>query len=340
METMIDKKIIGSMAVCADKIIGKNSAFVSKSRIKDVLLTRKLKRDLFFWNNGALSWALGRYEGSNISQTSYINNRTLMNKRRKILLVDNTLYFYANYNRISRKEKEDVYNFLQSTNKDSAGSVMYRQETAAAFLDTIGMICPFLARYGSEYGDERAIELAMQQFRAFFKYGFDEESGLPYHGYDIASGQKCGIIGWGRGLGWLMIGLVETLRWLDPKSKEYVEVKDYAQKMFRTILKYQMPNGGLSWQLQAREGHLDTSVVAMVGYSLCLFEKLTGGSIYKNEIEKMVTCLISNINKTGAVLNSSAECRGFSMYPQRFEVNSWGQGFGLLFLVEYAESSK
>lgn len=338
MEITINRDIVKSMANSADAIIGKNCAILSKRRIKDILRTRQLKRDLFFWNNGALSWALEQYKTAEIEDTLFINDEILLKKRRKMWLVDDTLYFYANYHRINQTELDSVYSFLKDAEKDSAGSILYRQGDTAAFLDTIGMICPFLTRYGSERNNQQATDLAIQQFRAFFTNGFDELSGLPYHGYDIKHGHKCGIIGWGRGLGWLMIGLVETLRWLDPRSDEFIEVEAYAHKIFEVIIKYQTANGGFSWQLQATEGHLDTSVVSMIGYSLSLYMKLTKSSAYKDELDKMIRCLLSNINESGEVLSSSAECRGFSMYPQRFETNSWGQGFGVLFIIEYLES--
>lgn len=338
MEIIINKDIVKKMAKSADIMIGKNCAVLSKRRIKDILRTRRLKRDLFFWNNGALSWALEQYRAAGSEDILFANDGALLKKHRQMSLVDDTLYFYANYHRVSRVELDDVYNFLKNAKKDSVGSVMYRREDTAAFLDTIGMICPFLARYGNENENQQAIDLAMQQFRAFFTNGFDEVSGLPYHGYDVKHNLKCGVIGWGRGVGWLVVGLTETLRWLDPKSDEFTEVEAYTRRMFEVITKYQTTDGGFSWQLQAMQGHLDTSVVSMLGYSLAVYRKLTKNNIYEGELEKMVQCLLNNVNEFGEVLSSSAECRGFSMYPQRFETNSWGQGFGMLCVIEYLES--
>jgi rhamnogalacturonyl hydrolase YesR len=106
-------------------------------------------------------------------------------------------------------------------------------------------------------------------------------------------------------------------------------------------MQYLRSDGSFSWQLQAIDGHLDTSVISMLGYAIANHNNLDGQHrIYEEEAEKMLNCLLDNVSDDGLVQNSSAECRGFSMYPQVFEVNSWGQGFGLLFIIEMMRSGE
>lgn len=60
-----------------------------------------------------------------------------------------------------------------------------------------------------ESAPPRPAEQARRQLSNFAAYGMDARSGLPYHGYDLESGVKLGIIGWGRAVGWLLMGLSE-----------------------------------------------------------------------------------------------------------------------------------
>lgn len=100
-------------------------------------------------------------------------------------------------------DKIAAYLFHHET--DDGGSLSYRpkQQNNYIFADGIGMICPFLCKYGSTYGDMNAINLAVTQIQNFIDFGMDSKTGLPYHGYQYESGVKYGIIGWGRAVGWL-----------------------------------------------------------------------------------------------------------------------------------------
>jgi|GEM_PF-3442519 len=336
----IDDTIIDQVASRADEMIGANLNLVSKQTLKNILYKRSIRIDPFFWNNGSLSWALHRYSAHSKKPVALPNNAKLLHKKSQIKIVDNTLFFYANYEKFNPSTIQKVYTFLKESQKDAAGSILYRKNDNAAYLDTMGMICPFLARYGKENASNEATKCAMEQFRAFFTQGIDSKTKLPYHGYDLSRNEKAGIIGWGRGIGWLLNGLTESLNWLEPLSDEYREVESYLKNILNETFKYQRSDGSFSWQLQAMEGHLDTSTTAMIGYSLARYNNIAQSKVFKNELVLMMNSVLKNIDQNGQVLNSSAECAGFSMYPQRFESNSWGQAFTLLFLIESLERNK
>ena len=100
-------------------------------------------------------------------------------------------------------EKLAVYGLEYPT--DETGSFPYRaeQNKELVFVDSIGLACPFLYRYGVLYGRQETMELAVKQIVNFLAYGMDVATGLPYHGYSVAQDCKYGIIGWGRAVGWL-----------------------------------------------------------------------------------------------------------------------------------------
>ena len=75
-------------------------------------------------------------------------------------------------------------------------------------------------------------------------------------------------------MGWALIGLIETLQWLPIDSNEYIEINKYFNELIATVMKYQRSDGSFSWQLQAIDGHEDTSASAMIGYALSKYNKM------------------------------------------------------------------
>lgn len=329
---------IESMVRYSDYMISRNLRLIAnqpKKWARDILVNRELRHDPFFWNNGGLLLAINRYNEKIQSGSDLKSVRLLLRKKQTINLVDNTLYYYANYDKLDKQVLHRVYEFLHDYKRDSAGTIMYRKQHTAAYLDTLGMVCPFLMRYGVENKNNEAIVLAMNQFRTFFQHGMDTASELPYHGYDIENDLKCGIVGWGRGLGWMLFGMCESLTWMDKQSEQYTELDNQISNLFDVVLKYQKKDGSFSWQLQALDGPSDSSVAGMIGYSLLKYAKTTNKiNTYKAVILIIEKSVLSNVSNEGVVSGSSAECRGFSMYPQQFETNSWGQAFCTLFLTE------
>ena len=48
-----------------------------------------------------------------------------------------------------------------------------------------------------------------------------ETSGLPYHGYDLKTKVKYGIIGWGRAVGWLLLAMADSYEYLEKEGYRY-----------------------------------------------------------------------------------------------------------------------
>lgn len=333
-------KLLEAMTSQSDYMIRNNLKSIieqqPKKILKKILRDGTFRKDPFFWNNGGLTLAINKYR----KELAYSNTVSgsvglLLKKKQNIKLIDNTLYYYANYDLHGNEVHDMVYDFLTHYKRDNAGSIMYRLSDDSAYLDTIGMVCPFLVRYGVDNNNEEAIDLAMIQFHAFFLHGMDTISGLPYHGYNVKDNQKQGVVGWGRGLGWMLFGMSESLSWMDKKTKSYKELEEYLRTLFEIVLKYQKEDGSFSWQVQAIDGHSDSSATGMIGYSLLKYaDTVNKIDDYRHKIVSLKDAVLKDISKDGIVSGSSSECRGFSMYPQTFEVNSWGQAFCTLFLIE------
>lgn len=234
-----------------------------------------------------------------------------------------------------KKAADKMVQFLYQHERDEAGSYLYRvkQKNGYIFADMVGMVCPFLCKYGSTYGDSNAVNLAVSQIQNYLAYGMDEKTGLPYHGYHYESGVKYGIIGWGRAVGWLMIGMAETLNYLDKDRPSYELIKQAYRRMVDKVEAYQLEGGLYPWQLSAKEGPVDTSATAMILYAIAksIENKVLIG-IHKSRMLRGREALLSSVRE-GKIKGCLAECQGFSLYPQVYDAYPWSLGPALSLFV-------
>lgn len=239
-----------------------------------------------------------------------------------------------------KKAADTIASYLFTHEIDGAGSLPYRpdQKNGYIFADGIGMICPFLCKYGNTYGDMNAINLAVTQLRNFINFGMDEKTGLPYHGYQYESGVKYGIIGWGRAVGWLMTGMSESLAYMEESRSDYEVIKQAYRRLVDKVEAYQLEGGMYSWQMAAKEGPVDTSATAMILYAIArsLENKVLIG-IHKSRMIRGKEALRDSVRE-GKIYGCLAECQGFSMYPQVYGAYPWSLGPTLsLFAVSEEE---
>lgn len=245
-----------------------------------------------------------------------------------------------------RRGAHRMMKYLLDHERDEEGSLPYRpkQKNGYVLSDMLGMVCPFLTRYAKmakedPFGGEwdphttkNARELAFTQIDNFFRYGIDEESGLPFHGYVGTSGKKLGIIGWGRAVGWTLTGLAAVLESAGKNSPEYERFLGYYEALTEKVWKYQYEDGLFGWQLAEYENekekpHADTSATAMILNAVCIAERALGREdpAIKERIEKGVSALEKEI-RGGCVMNASAECLDIGVHPQIYGAYPWSLG--------------
>ena len=199
------------------------------------------------------------------------------------------------------------------------------------------MMCPFLAGYGVETGNENAVRLAVTQIENMLAYGMDEKTGLPYHGFRYENRVKYGIIGWGRAVGWLLTGMKGVLDRLGgTNGQRFLPEPEYGklERAFTDLLKavrpYQREDGGFSWQLEAMEGPADSSATAMIAQALhfAVMHGMAGGTEWEKMLHAAVVFLCG-CEKDGKVYRCLGECMGFSQYPQVYGAYPWSLGTAL-----------
>ncbi len=212
---------------------------------------------------------------------------------------------------------------------DETGSFFYRSGQEYIFADSIGQTCPFLYEYGKTFERKECMELAVKQIANFLAYGIDGVTGLPYHGYEIKTGTKYGIIGWGRAVGWLMrgmMGCMVTQEGIEKLRKPFVDLAE-------SVIAYQRKDGYFSWQLQALEGPADTSATGMICAALQegLRREILQGEAYELACKRGRQAM-NKSTKNGRVYDCSGECMGFAQYPQTYGAYPWALGTALVLM--------
>lgn len=328
-----------------------------KQKVKDLMKKAAGRyvppKDLISWPTGLLANTLSEnYELWEEKETVLAALKEYFDRWLEIgapiYFIDDVLCGTAllNLYRLSGEEKykkgaNKLAQYLYSIeNVDRAGSIPYRpnQSNRYVFVDGIGMICPFLCRYGMEMGDETAISLAIKQLRNMLKYGMGERLWLPYHGFEYESRTKYGIIGWGRAAGWLLAGMAGALSHLPKEHEAFVELQNSFMKIVISTANYQKENGAFAWQLEALGGPEDSSAAAMIGQAVLSAQRC--GVIKNNAEENICRELvqraaeyIAGCEQEGKIYGCSGECIGFAQYPQVYGAYPWSLGPGLALLL-------
>ena len=235
---------------------------------------------------------------------------------------------------------DNMAKYLSSYECDEEGSMPYsiKAHNEHIYADSIGMICPFLMMYGIKNGQQKYINMALQQINNFMKNAIDDKTGLPYHGYRYKDHEKYGIIGWGRAAGWLMMGMSGCLRATAGQSadladrNEMSELKQYYNDMTNVLIDYQHEDGLWSWNIADTDSQTDTSASAMILYSLSQYPMDKGNTGINGTSEVLrrgVNGLERYITKDGKVMQCQAECGGFGIYPEKFGSYPWSVGMTL-----------
>lgn len=238
------------------------------------------------------------------------------------------MYELNNISEYKRPINEMAKYLIEKHVKTTRGVLPYRSRNPEmVFIDTIGMVCPFLAYYGKIFGSVEATNLSVLQIKDFFEYGFDSKTGLPYHAYNSVTNEKEGCIGWGRGIGWIVYGVVDAIEYIPRTHPEYEKIIQNFRIFIDVLLKYQDENGYLKWHVEDCNSHVDTSATSMFGYALARGVLL--GVLNEQYMLRAKLCLAALENSTGAdgtVQDCSGECIGLGEYAEEYGAYPWAQG--------------
>ena len=97
------------------------------------------------------------------------------------------------------------------------------------YVDAVGMYVPFLMEYYYLKNDSLAKIIAEENIRLYQIYATDNESHIPYHGYNIKTKIKLGSCNWGRGIGWYLLAVSYCPQMNDSILSANIDKLNYTQ---------------------------------------------------------------------------------------------------------------
>lgn len=229
-----------------------------------------------------------------------------------------------------RAAYDETWQMIRSL-KGEDGTVAYKSyKQDFRFVDTVGFICPFLIKYGVRYSVPEAVDLAVTQILEYQKYGMMPGENIPCHTYHTDTKIPTGLCGWGRGLGWWVLGLADSwqaLPTLHPAKKTFEQLMI---KTARSAMKFQDTNGGYHWLLFDPASRVDSSTVASIAWFCSVAEDIPEiAADCRAAKEKALTYLQVVTRRNGAVDFSQGDTKGIGVYSQNFDILPFTQGLVL-----------
>jgi len=233
---------------------------------------------------------------------------------------------------IDKDHYKNAFDFTWDMIKDHLGhegTVEYRKFMGNyRYVDTIGFICPFLVAYGTRYQKEECIELAVKQIKEYEEYGMLAEHYIPSHAYQIENKVPLGLYGWGRGLGWFAIGLIDAWNEL-PLGHQYKAVLDESVTKFaKSVMTFQQEHGNWNWTVTRGECRADSSTTATLAWFMLNAAKIEG--ISKQCIDcsdNAIRYLMKATRRNGEVDFSQGDTKDIGVYSILFNILPFTQGF-------------
>ena len=244
---------------------------------------------------------------------------------------------------------DEMYQYLVESRKDAEGSLLYRpnQDNEIVAVDMIGLVAPFLVKYGTEFKVPEAIELAYTQIKNYLIHGMDEKTGLPVHAYEAATGSHYGLVGWGRAVGWLMMGMSFFIKYVCDEAEklteemqkdfsEYNDIRTAFNSLKKNVLKYIGEDGLFSWHITEIDGHVDTSASGMILDAMAMTvgfgeKKYSDGVEDDAILNKGISALKEKV-VDGTVTDALGECEDYGVHPQYYGAFPWALGPTMMLL--------
>ncbi|WP_368659561.1 glycoside hydrolase family 88 protein [Metabacillus halosaccharovorans] len=321
--------------------------------IIDILKRNYTKNEIQQWQEAALLLGLTEYLKNNDDEnvqkeiTKFLNSKFDYNGQwlNKPQHVEGAILAYAvmKLDFIDRDKYRNALDYTWELIKEHIGedgTVGYRKSMQSyRYVDTIGFICPFLVAYGVRYKKEECIDLAAKQIKTYEEYGMLEKLYIPSHAYSLEDKAPLGLYGWGRGLGWYAIGLIDSWGEL-PINHKYKKVLEESVKKFSiAAISFQQENGSWNWTVTRKESRPDSSTTATLGWFMLNAAKIEGISKEcLDSTEKALSYLMKVTRRSGSVDFSQGDTKDIGVYSMLFNILPFAQGFCIRMMNSYKSS--
>lgn len=227
-----------------------------------------------------------------------------------------------------RPAMEEVLSLLED-NLCADGMISYSQgtKTPVRYVDTLGMVCPFLTAYGLRYGQLEYVNMAIVQLQKFREFGLLTGTALPCHAYETEKDVPLGIYGWGRGTAWYFLGLLDT--WIQlPSGADEELLRQWVIEAAEEYWKYQKPDGGFDTILTGG-GQYDSSATAAMAYFYRVCGQRFSDERYLSVSDRCLEKLKSVTMRDGAIDCCQGDTHGIGRFSAVFDVMPFAQGLAV-----------
>jgi unsaturated rhamnogalacturonyl hydrolase len=231
---------------------------------------------------------------------------------------------------------------LLDSPRSSPGARLLRPDANQnVYVDCLYSDPPLFCRLAHVTGDRLWFEEAAAYALDFWNVLVDARVPLLYHGYSDATGDHIGLL-WGRGAGWALLGLADTLTDMPSGIKGRNCLLANFRSLAATLQDLQADNGDWHTVLDHPETYLEPSIACFVcaaflkGLRTGLLDSSFEGCAHRSwnactrAISERGQILVSEATPDGDL--ASYQALGLGVYP-------WGQGPALRAIEEQLKSS-
>lgn len=298
------------------------------------------------WQKAGLLWGVGVMCDKHAVNSFLVENFNLHQGvwRKNPQNIDAGLLGYVTLLFADELEKQKLrpamdYLYRLILSHEDKGTIYYRKQLPyVRFVDTLGLVCPFLILYGITYNVKDAVNLSIAQFKEY-----DEallSNALPCHAFDMERKLPLGVHDWGRGCGWYILALVELYRIIEQFNLSETLQQDLQTRILRladVMLSFQLPQGGYGAMLFNRNSFSESSITVLSGLLMHQAWIFTKGDNYRQCLEKCLRQLMKVTQRDGCIDYCQGDTKGIGFYSSTFSYMPFVQGMAVVLLRRYKQ---
>jgi unsaturated rhamnogalacturonyl hydrolase len=233
----------------------------------------------------------------------------------------------------------------------AGGAPLYRpdipQYRHTVWVDTLYHAPVFYALLAQRLGDDLWLDKAVEEWTSHMSVLTDERGPFLAHSWDAGMHRLHGY-GWGRGAGWALYGMIETLESIPSDHSARLGLVAETQKLAHSLLEVQDHTGYWHTLLHDRESYLETSTASFFAAAFCRGIR-TGvlGEEFVEPAERAWRATLGRLDMQGELWGVSA-CSYAGVaniddvviyHTLPTEVNLWGQGSAMRAAAEQIRSA-
>ena len=240
----------------------------------------------------------------------------------------------------------ELESVLANAKHGVAGARIHRPDLAGweheVWVDCMHLDGPFVALLGHQTNDPVRLELGVELLLSHARVLQDEASGLFSHGFDDATG-KPNRVHWGRGQGWALLGLVDTLHLLPGDGTGVAEIRERLAALVAGLARWEQEPGRWSTVVDRPETYREASVSAFG--ALGIHRAMRWDLVDQDNaglVQRAWDATLEHIGPSGKLLGVSdatpvgADAAHYDARP--LGSHTWGQGPALLAAIEVGQS--